>query len=141
MPLFAAELWTDAAKHGCKFMAVGSERGMVRPIQEGAAADSRDIMMLWRLLLAVAVTPTAALAHDPYSSIFNFAGVNCCTGDDCRKAHDPSDFLPIRGGYRLKSTGETVPMPLTGFSPDDAWHVCRKSDRSIRCLLVPPGGA
>lgn len=80
---------------------------------------------------------------DPYTGIFNFAGINCCTGHDCLQAVDPKDFEPISEGYRLRSTGEIVKMPTTGFSPDNNWHVCRKSnkEKTIRCLLVPAGGA
>jgi hypothetical protein len=83
------------------------------------------------------------MAHDPYTGIFNFNGVNCCTGHDCLQAADPSDFEPISNGYKVRSTGEVVPMSTTGFSPDANWHVCRKSDskKTIRCLLVPAGGA
>ncbi|HEX2430369.1 MAG TPA: hypothetical protein VHK03_06340 [Aestuariivirgaceae bacterium] len=75
--------------------------------------------------------------------IFNFNGVNCCTGHDCLQAADPSDFEPISNGYKVRSTGEVVPMSTTGFSPDANWHICRKSDskKTIRCLLVPAGGA
>jgi hypothetical protein len=86
---------------------------------------------------------TPAKAHDPYHGIFNFAGVNCCTGDDCLQAHDASDFEPIKRGYRLRSTGEIVPMAETGFSPDDKWHVCRRDNGTggVRCLLIPNGGS
>jgi hypothetical protein len=92
--------------------------------------------------LAVGV-PGPAVAHDPYTGIFNFNGVNCCTGHDCLQAADPSDFEPISNGYKVRSTGEVVPMSTTGFSPDANWHICRKSDskKTIRCLLVPAGGA
>jgi hypothetical protein len=84
---------------------------------------------------------TPAKAHDPYTGIFNFAGVNCCTGDDCLRAADPRDILPISGGYQIKSTGEIVPMSTTGISPDAEFHICRRhDDHSVRCLLVPPGG-
>lgn len=81
--------------------------------------------------------------RDPYSGIFNWAGVNCCNGEDCRKIVDPNDIEPISGGYRIRPTGEIVDKETTGISPDNAWHICRKSDtkRTIRCLLVPPGGA
>lgn len=91
----------------------------------------------------VAWAPEPALAHDPYTGIFNFNGVNCCTGHDCLQAVDPKDFEPISNGYKVRSTGEVVPMSTTGFSPDANWHICRKSDskKTIRCLLVPSGGA
>jgi hypothetical protein len=81
--------------------------------------------------------------RDPYSGIFNWAGVNCCNGEDCRKIVDPNDIEPIAGGYRVRPTGEIVDKMTTAISPDNAWHICRKSDakRTIRCLLVPPGGA
>src|SRR5262245_37175221 len=35
--------------------------------------------------------------QDPYSGIFNWAGVNCCNGQDCRKIVDPKDVQPITG--------------------------------------------
>ena len=46
--------------------------------------------------------------RDPYSGIFNWAGVNCCNGEDCRKIVDPKDIEPIAGGYRVRPTGEIV---------------------------------
>jgi hypothetical protein len=81
--------------------------------------------------------------QDPYSGIFNWAGVNCCNGQDCRKIVDPKDVQPITGGYRIRPTGETVNEQTTGVSPDNGWHICRTTDykKTIRCLLVPPGGA
>lgn len=81
-------------------------------------------------------------AHGHYTGIFNFAGINCCTGQDCQRAWQQDDFMPVKNGYRIKSTGEFVPIPATGFSPDQFWHICRKSDskKTVRCLLVPPGG-
>jgi hypothetical protein len=97
------------------------------------------------ILLGVFViwAPASVGAHDPYTGIFNFSGVNCCTGHDCLQAADPNDFEPVTNGYKVRSTGEVVPMSTTGFSPDANWHVCRKSDvkKTIRCLLVPAGGA
>jgi hypothetical protein len=80
--------------------------------------------------------------HDPYRGIFNWAGVHCCNGEDCRKIVDPKDIEPIQGGYRVRSTGEIVDKKYTGISPDNGWHICRRSDlnRTIRCLLVPPSG-
>jgi hypothetical protein len=80
--------------------------------------------------------------QDPYSGIFNWAGVNCCNGQDCRKIVDPNDIQPVTGGYRIRPTGETVNEQTTGISPDNGWHICRTTDskRAIRCLLVPPGG-
>ena len=84
-----------------------------------------------------------AHAHDPYGSIYNWAGINCCTGHDCQQAADPQDFTPIARGYLIRSTGEIVPLPETGFSPDNHWHVCRKDSGrgAVRCLLVPNGGS
>jgi hypothetical protein len=78
-------------------------------------------------------------AHDHYTGVFNFNGVDCCTSQDCQQAADPKDFEPIAGGYKLRSTGEVVPRGKTGFSPDANWHVCRSdtSKQTIRCLLVP----
>jgi len=81
--------------------------------------------------------------RDPYRGIFNWAGVNCCNGQDCKKIVDPKDIEPIQGGYRVRPTGEIVDEKYTGISPDNGWHICRRSDlnRTIRCLLVPPNGA
>ncbi len=93
------------------------------------------------IVTGLAAVPSGR-AHDIYTGIFNFQGVNCCGGHDCVRAVDPKDFEPLTNGYRVKSTGEFVPMHTTGFSPDANWHICRRPDasRSIRCLLVPPGG-
>src|SRR5262245_53279396 len=92
---------------------------------------------------ALASAGSSAHSHDPYTGIFNFSGVNCCSGHDCLQALDPQDFEPMPNGYKVRSTGEVVPMSTMGFSPDANWHICRKSDarRTIRCLLVPAGGA
>ena len=103
-------------------------------------------LIAWSVALAAVLLIfflAPANAHGIYNGIFNFAGINCCTGEDCVQAHDPKDFTPIARGYLIRSTGEIVPLPETGFSPDNHWHVCRKDGGigKVRCLLVPNGGS
>lgn len=97
--------------------------------------------MIW-IVMFILLAFSPAKAHDQYNGILNFDKVNCCNGQDCKKAYDQNDFIPIKNGYRLRSTGEVVMIPTTGFSPDAFWHICRRTDKekTIRCLLIPPGG-
>ena len=90
------------------------------------------------LLLAafVAWAPGPAAAHDPYTGIFNFNGVNCCTGHDCLQAADPKDFEPISNGYKVRSTGEVVPMSTTGSRQRPQWR-----DRQRSCAIARGQGA
>lgn len=96
--------------------------------------------MIWIFMFILLAWP--AQAHDHYAGIKNFDNVVCCNGTDCQKAYDQDDFIPVRNGYQLRSTGEVVFIPTTGFSPDSFWHICRRNDigKTIRCLLIPPGG-
>src|SRR5262245_48320995 len=79
-------------------------------------------------------------AHDQYTSIYNFAGINCCDGRDCAVIPDGSSITPARAGYYLGS--EWVPLPMTAISPDNHWHVCRyPMTGDVRCLMVPSHGS
>ncbi len=87
--------------------------------------------------------PPPTSKADPYSGILNKDKVNCCNGQDCRMMLGEHDFvIKMEGGYILKATGEFIPELKVAPSPDENWHICRKSDtkKTVRCLMIPPGG-
>lgn len=63
------------------------------------------------LFLALALSPAAALAHDPYTGLRSPTGVSCCSGGasgDCRPV---SMCRAAGGGEGLLLDGVCVPVP------------------------------
>ena len=82
-----------------------------------------------------AFTP-ATQAHDwyPYS---------CCSDRDCHPVPPEAvQFTPT--GWRVRTTGETIPFDKTRFSPDGRYHICSrggKPDGKTICLFTPGSGS
>lgn len=71
---------------------------------------------------------------------------SCCSNQDCRPAR-PGEVRETVDGYRLTSTGETVPYGdrRVKDAPDGAFHVCQQGGDfdhgRVLCLFVPGRGS
>lgn len=67
--------------------------------------------------LGVGLLNSPVCAHDWYP-------VTCCGGNDCLPLADGA-AEPVRGGFLVRETGETIPWSDAKPSPDGRYHRCR----------------
>ena len=88
------------------------------------------------LCLILALLPSSALAHDEWinrGGYKNKIGEWCCGEGDCFTVQP---FELKADGYHLP-TGEWIPFNEPLPSPDGQLWVCRRPDKTRRCVFAP----
>jgi len=100
-------------------------------------------MMTMRSVLAglggLALMTTPVLAHDLWISkggYRNSVGEWCCGANDCES---PEQVLAGGMGWVVNGT-EHVPYSEATPSPDGKIWICRRPDKTRRCVFGPPPG-
>lgn len=91
------------------------------------------------IVFVLAAVSKLAWSHDSWinrGGYHNSAGEWCCGENDCNVTSAQHVTLPTVG-YRLPS-GEFVQEQEATPSPDGAYWVCRRPDKTIRCFFSPP---
>lgn len=94
-------------------------------------------VVAWILLgLLVVLFPRPALAHQAASGMtYDYA--ECCNGKDCGPIASNAVVATSQGWF-VKATGELVPKAKIHDATDGQFHRCTFSDKTTRCLYVPP---
>jgi hypothetical protein len=89
------------------------------------------------LLAGAALNAPAAEAHDSWISkggYRNAAGEWCCGESDCES---PERIASTGRGWVVNGT-EFVPYDEAAPSPDGKLWICRRMDKTRRCVFGPP---
>lgn len=103
---------------------------------------SRGNVSLACIATALLFLSLPAFAHDIWINKerrSNSAGEWCCNGADCTVVPYEKLLVSPRG-YTLTETGEFIPHSEAAASGDDQFWICRRPDKSRRCVFFPPGG-
>jgi hypothetical protein len=92
------------------------------------------------VLGSVALSVSPCLAHDSWISkggYRNTVGEWCCGENDCRSPEQ----LSSNGSGWIVDGGEFVPYNEATPSPDGKVWICRRPDKTRRCVFGPPPGS
>ena len=104
---------------------------------EGERNMLRSAICTTFLLAGAALYPAAAEAHDSWISkggYRNAAGEWCCGENDCES---PERIASTGRGWVVNGT-EFVPYDEAVPSPDGKLWICRRTDKTRRCVFGPP---
>jgi hypothetical protein len=91
-------------------------------------------------LSSCALCASPALAHDSWISkggYKNAVGEWCCGDNDCKSA----DRVSTNGSGWIIDGGEFIPYNEATPSPDGKVWICRRPDKTRRCVFGPPPGS
>jgi len=95
------------------------------------------------IILSVIVGTCSAGAHESWISRGAYRspidGSGCCGTGDCFIV-PATDMQSTPAGWRISSTGETIPFAEAQMSEDGQFWRCKKLDQSRRCFFAPPMG-
>jgi hypothetical protein len=98
---------------------------------------SRNTSLTTMVVAGLVCNIVAADAHDSWISrggYRNPAGEWCCGAIDC-EAHD--EVATTGAGWVVGGT-EFIPYSEAAPSPDGKLWICRRPDKSRRCVFAPP---
>jgi hypothetical protein len=84
--------------------------------------------------------PLPVLAHDSWISkggYKNAVGEWCCGDNDCKLA----ERVSTNGSGWIIEGGEFIPYNEATPSPDGKVWICRRPDKTRRCVFGPPPGS
>jgi hypothetical protein len=92
--------------------------------------------------IALVVVATACVWHGSTAAAHDWYPVACCSQMDCRHLEESKGetVTETTAGWQLWD-GRVIARGVGKPSPDNLFHLCERSDRSITCFYAPPGSS